>query len=104
MTKEEQIEEIAKDLCPLYKEYEECNTCDAVLNIGDEPCVYKCMAEMILDKGYRKASSVVSEFVETLKEKSTLIPTVYNSHFGRIVDQSAKEMLERGCNTDGKAD
>lgn len=56
MSKEKQIEEMAQDLCPLYEEYKSCKTCDAVLDIGEKPCVYKCMAELITTKGYRKQS------------------------------------------------
>ena len=54
MDENKQIEEIAKDLCPLYEKYKSCKTCDAVLGVGEEPCVYKCMAELITTKGYRK--------------------------------------------------
>ena len=54
MDENKQIEEIAKDLCPLYEKYKRCKTCDAVLGVGEEPCVYKCMAELITTKGYRK--------------------------------------------------
>lgn len=56
MDENKQIEEIAKDLCPLYEKYKSCKTCDAVLGVGEEPCVYKCMAELITTKGYRKQS------------------------------------------------
>ena len=41
-------------MCPLYEKYKSCKTCDAVLGVGEEPCVYKCMAELITTKGYRK--------------------------------------------------
>ena len=64
---EKQIEEMAKDLCHLSKEYGECSTCDAVIDIGDKPCVYRCVAEMILDNGYRKASDVVMEIFADIK-------------------------------------
>ena len=42
---------------------------------------------------YTKADTV-REMQERLKEKAFSVPTVYNSHFGRMVDQIAKEMLD----------
>lgn len=54
MDENKQIEEIAKDLCPLYEKYKSCKTCDAVLGVGEEPCFYKCIAKLITAKDYRK--------------------------------------------------
>lgn len=37
-------------------------------------------------------SEVINEFVERVKERLFTIPTVYNAHFGRMIDAIAKEM------------
>lgn len=37
-------------------------------------------------------SEVIDEFTNRLKERLYTIPTVYNSHFGRMVDEIAKDM------------
>lgn len=37
-------------------------------------------------------SEVIDEFVSRLKERLYTVPTVYNSHFGRMVDAVAKDM------------
>jgi uncharacterized protein YukJ len=50
------------------------------------------LAEGLYEQGYRKQSEVVDEFVERIKERLFTIPTVYNAHFGRMVDAIAKEM------------
>lgn len=39
-------------------------------------------------------SEAVKEFAERLKEKLYSIPTVYNSHFGRMIDNLVKEFTE----------
>ena len=51
---QDEILEVAQDLCPLYEEYKSCADCDALIDIGDEPCLYKCMAQLMLSKNYRK--------------------------------------------------
>lgn len=38
-------------------------------------------------------ADTVREMQERLKEKAFSVPTVYNSHFGRLIDQIAKEMI-----------
>jgi methyl-accepting chemotaxis protein len=43
-------------------------------------------------------ADTVREMQERLKEKLFSVPTVYNSYFGRMIDQIAKEMLEEGGN------
>ena len=37
-------------------------------------------------------SEVIDEFVDRIKERLFTIPTVYNAHFGRMIDAIAKEM------------
>lgn len=93
--KEKQVEEMAKDLCPLYKEYKTCNTCDAVIDIGDEPCVYKVMAEMILAKGYRKASDIINEFAYGLKDFLHDAPVVYQAWFRAKIDNFADRFKKK---------
>lgn len=36
----------------------------------------------------------IAEFAQRIKEKAFSVPTVYNSHFSRMVDAVEKEMLE----------
>ncbi len=67
MNRDKHIEEMAKDVCPLIEEYETCEKCDAKLDIGDEPCLYKCMAKAFYNAGYRKASDVAREIFEEIK-------------------------------------
>ena len=69
MNKEKQIEEMAKDVCTLIEEYGNCEKCDTELDIDDEPCIYKCMAKLFAEKGYRKASDVARKTVEAIKNE-----------------------------------
>ena len=39
-------------------------------------------------------SEAIKEYVERVKDKLHIIPTVYNSHFGRMIDNLVKEMTE----------
>ena len=51
------------------------------------PCPhYEIKKELVAD--------TVRKMQERLKEKAFSVPTVYNSHFGRMIDEIAKEMLE----------
>ena len=62
--KEKQIEEkkkIISDICPFYKEYGTCEQCNTELDIDDAPCYWECMANAIVNNGYRKASEVAEE-------------------------------------------
>lgn len=68
MTVEEKIEEVAKEFCPLFKEYGACETCDAILDIGDNPCVHKNIASLIIAHGYCKASEVAEEIFEEIEK------------------------------------
>jgi hypothetical protein len=42
--------------------------------------------------GVASKSEAIDEFAERLKERLFTIPTVYNAHFGRMIDAIAKEM------------
>jgi hypothetical protein len=89
-------EQFKKDALTLIKELtEENEVLAAELSRYTENC--KQMAE-------QTKADTVREMQERLNEKIFTIPTVYNSHFGRIVDQIAKEMLEGERDTDGKSD
>jgi hypothetical protein len=61
MSREERIEAMAKDICPLYKEYGSCEKCDAEIDIDDAPCIYKCMAKLFIENNYCKASEIFEE-------------------------------------------
>lgn len=64
---DEKIEQMAKEVCPLYPDYESCEQCDAELDIDDEPCVHKCFAKAFYNAGYRKASDVAKEIFDWLE-------------------------------------
>lgn len=66
MSRDKQIEEVVKDICSYHKDYGSCDICDKVLDIGDEPCYWKCVARIIIDNDYRKVSDVIDEFAERL--------------------------------------
>lgn len=60
---EKQIEErkkIISDICPFYKEYGTCEQCNTALDIDGEPCYFECMANAIINNGYRKQSEWIS--------------------------------------------
>lgn len=61
MSREKQIEEIVKDFCPLYQEYGSCKRCNKDLDIDEEPYYYGCVANLIIDYGYRKSTEVAEE-------------------------------------------
>ena len=50
------------------------------------------LSNYLYNADYRKKSEVIDEFVERIKERLFTVPTVYNSHFGRMIDDIAKEM------------
>ena len=54
-------QKIISDICPFYKEYGTCEQCNTALDIDDEPCYWGCMANAIVNNGYRKASDVAEE-------------------------------------------
>lgn len=60
-------------------------------------CILEEEAEMIArfvieEQGYCKQSEVIDEFANLLKEKLHSVPTVYKSHFGRLIDDVVKTM------------
>lgn len=85
---EKQIEEMAIDLCPLYEEYGSCKKCDEELDIDDEPCLYKCMAKLCIEKDYSKASDLEKE-IEDLKA----ISEQYRKQFEEARSEVAEEIF-----------
>ncbi len=69
MNKEKQIEEMAKDICPLINEYGNCKKCDAELDIEDELCIYKIMAKAFYNADYRKASEIFEEIENVINNE-----------------------------------
>ena len=57
----EEMRKIISDICPFYKEYGSCEQCNTELDTDDEPCYYKCMANVIINNGYCKASDIFAE-------------------------------------------
>lgn len=68
MNKDNMLEEMAKDVCTLIKDYGTCERCDAELAIEGDTCIYKCMAKLFAEKGYRKSTEFVEEVFEELKK------------------------------------
>ena len=68
MSRDKQIEGIVKDFCPLYQEYGSCKRCNNVLDIDEEPCYYGCVANLIIDYGYRKQNEVAEEIFAEIEK------------------------------------
>jgi hypothetical protein len=68
MSRDKQIEEIVKDFCSLYQEYGSCKRCNKDLDIDDEPCYYGCVANIIIDYDYHKASEVAEEIFAEIEK------------------------------------
>ena len=82
MSRDKQIEEIVKDICPFYKEYGTCEECNTELYIDDEPCYWECIAKCIVRNGYRKAEDVAREIFAGLNEIGMVTKVVCD---GKIV-------------------
>ena len=94
--KEKQIEEMAQCMCGSKKE------CIKFYN-EEHPCVNNGMckniqaAEIFYNAGYRKASDVIDEFVERLKEENEISFRRYGKGIGistifRIADEMRQEV------------
>lgn len=95
-TEQEQIEEMAQCMCGSKKE--------CIKFYKDEhPCVNNAMckniqaAEIFYKAGYRKASDVIDEFVERLKEENEISFRRYGKGIGistifRIADEMRQEV------------
>ena len=66
MSKEKQIEEIAREMCHLSAECKTCQICNERYNGGDDLCYFQCVAKEIINHGYRKQSEVVEEIFEEM--------------------------------------
>ena len=66
MSKEKQIEEIAREMCHLSAECKTCQICNERYHGDDDPCYFQCVAKEIINHGYRKQSK--GEWVEIQRE------------------------------------
>lgn len=89
-----QIEEMAIGVCEYRKArgYKKCDDCDW----GGE-CGVTEYARELYDAGYRKASDVIDEFVERLKEENEISFRRYGKGIGistifRIADEMRQEV------------
>lgn len=86
MSREKQIEEVARDIC-------ECFNNDGTCYQDDKVCDCKCDsftdAQYLYEKGYRKQSAVIDEFAERLKqEMENLARMVYSDTTVYLVGKS----------------
>lgn len=56
MSRERQIEEIAREMCHLSAECKTCQICNERYHGGDDLCYFQCVAKEIINHGYRKQS------------------------------------------------
>ena len=89
MSREKQIEEMAKAMCGNGMSNGNCATDDYPCKLE---CVYGCCAERLYSKGYRKQNEVIDTFVTRAKDSMELMPTVYKSFYGKMLDRIACEM------------
>lgn len=69
MSKEKQIEEIAREMCHLSAECKTCQICNERYHGDDDLCYFQCVAKEIINHGYRKQSEVAKEVFDNIKEK-----------------------------------
>lgn len=97
MSRERQIEEMARDLC-------ECYNCDGTCYQDDKPCDFKCdeytNAQYLYEKGYRK----VVEQSETAREckegvdngfSSSVTESATRAEVARVIFEEIDEIFER---------
>jgi hypothetical protein len=98
MNKEKQIEEMAKDICPLYEECGSCKKCDEEFAIDNEPCFYKRAAKLLIIKDYRKASEVAEEIFAEIGElvNEYLDGRIYTHDFCTYLAELKKKYTEEG--------
>ena len=93
--KEKQIEEMAYSICNLPEMYGITKSCSTCGNKGR--CKPQWKAEKLYAAGYRKASDVIDEFVERLKEENEISFRRYGKGIGistifRIADEMRQEV------------
>ena len=60
MSKEKQIEEMAREMCHLSAECKTCQICNERYHGDDDLCYFQCVAKEIINHGYRKQSEPIS--------------------------------------------
>lgn len=50
------------------------------------------VAKLLIGEGYRRQSETIDTFVARVKDSMELLPTVYKSFYGKILDRVACEM------------
>lgn len=70
MSKEKQIEEMARSLCLPIMRYTPFVNCERCRSNGVDitRCIFRKHATILTEKGYRKQSEVIDEFSDRLKE------------------------------------
>lgn len=96
-TKQEQIEEMAPYMCHVCELNDGLHDC---IHLGDKLCglVYEA-TNRIYSAGYRKASEVIDEFVERIKERALqscrkIINCYEVTRIETIIDELAAEMRQ----------
>lgn len=84
MSRDKQIEEMARDMCKLPMECHECH------RLGNYECKAKRYAERAIDKGYRKASEVAREIFKEI-EKCTIQKVVRD---GEVIFDSTEQFAK----------
>lgn len=70
MSREKQINEMAREMCHLSAECKTCQICNERYHGDGDLCYFQCVAKEIVNRGYRKQSEVIDEFVKMLKDTS----------------------------------
>lgn len=89
---EKQIEEMTKEICPLYKK-EAGQECDGELEC-DFDCTQYEICKALFEKGYRKASDVAREILALIWDAYQT--THYDSEFEERFDRISKKYESEG--------
>lgn len=81
--KQEQIEKMAYSICTMRNVAEYITDCSKCGYNDEISCKRLKYARKFLEKGYRKASDVIDEFVERLRKRFEQTETIANSLHGR---------------------
>lgn len=82
---------IVSKICPLYKEYGGCEKCDSELDIEDEPCYYKCVANIIIENDYHKASEIAKDIIEVIENATEdFYPTEWHRGYNDALKDLAR--------------
>ena len=95
MSRDKQIEEMAKDVCELYKDFGSCEACDAELDIDGEPCIHECFAKAFYNAGYRKASDLAEEIFAEIW-RAVIIDIPEYSDCRKAFNELKKKYTEEG--------